>query len=188
MPDPDIWTDLLGASPPRPRLTLVLGGARSGKSRIAEALTRAAAKPGQMPTYIATAEAWDDEMRDRIAQHQADRGRDWQTVEAPDQIAPAIRDASPAPLLVDCLTLWLSNRMLAEADLGRDREDLLDTLAGRLSPTVLVSNEVGMGIVPQTSLGRRFRDAQGTLNQQVAATADCVILTAAGLPLVMKRP
>jgi len=186
MPEPDAWTELLGA-PDVPRLTLVLGGARSGKSRLAERLTVAATD--RTPTYIATAQAWDDEMRERIAQHQADRGGDWVTIEAPHDLDEAIVSADrDTPTLVDCLTLWLSNRMLAEADLTTETADLLGALSARIAPTVLVSNETGLGIVPDTPLGRRFRDAQGILNQRVAAAADCVVFTAAGLPLVVKRP
>lgn len=188
MPDQTAWADLLGAAAAPPRVTLVLGGARSGKSRLAEQLTRAACQTGETPTYIATAQAWDDEMRARIAQHQIDRGADWVTVEAPHELVEAVGSADSAPLLVDCLTLWLTNRMLAEADLAGDSAALLSSLAERDTPTVLVSNETGLGIVPETPLGRRFRDAQGILNQQIAAAADCVVLTAAGLPLVMKRP
>lgn len=186
MPEPDAWTELLG-TPDVPRLTLVLGGARSGKSRLAERLTVAASD--QTPTYIATAQAWDDEMRERIAKHQADRGRDWNTIEAPHDLGKSVMNAAhDTPMLVDCLTLWLSNRMLAEADLEPETADLLDALSNRTAPTILVSNETGLGIVPDTPLGRRFRDAQGILNQRLAAAADCVIFTAAGLPLVMKRP
>lgn len=186
MPEPDAWTELLGA-PDVPRLTLVLGGARSGKSRLAEQLTVAAS--GRRPTYIATAQAWDDEMRERIEKHQADRGGEWVTIEAPHDLGNAISGATrDGPMLVDCLTLWLSNRMLAEADLTTETADLLAALSARIAPTVLVSNETGLGIVPDTPLGRRFRDAQGILNQRVAAAADCVVFTAAGLPLVMKRP
>lgn len=186
MPEPDAWTELLGA-PDVPRLTLVLGGARSGKSRLAERLTVAASD--RTPTYIATAQAWDDEMRERIAQHQADRGGDWVTIEAPQELGNAISGAAhDTPMLVDCLTLWLSNRMLAEADLEAETSAVLGALSERTAPTVLVSNETGLGIVPDTPLGRRFRDAQGILNQRIAAAAECVVFTAAGLPLVMKRP
>ncbi|WP_417519915.1 bifunctional adenosylcobinamide kinase/adenosylcobinamide-phosphate guanylyltransferase [Minwuia sp.] len=180
------WQGILGTPTP-PRLTLVLGGARSGKSRLAEALTRAC-DAAATPVYVATAEAWDDEMRDRIAQHRHDRGAHWTTVEAPQALPEAIHTAPDAPLLVDCLTLWLSNRLLAEQDLAADRADLIAALGERRQPAVLVSNEVGFGIVPDNALGRRFRDAQGTLNQQVAAVADCAILVTAGLPLVLKRP
>lgn len=187
MPDGKAWQELLATNEPA-RLTLVLGGARSGKSRLAERLTRAALKDRQTPIYVATAQAWDDEMRARIAQHRKDRGANWITVEAPHDLAQAIDETEDAPLLVDCLTLWLTNRMLAEADLEADTAALLAALSHRTAPTVLVSNETGLGIVPDTPLGRRFRDAQGILNQQVAAAAACVIFTAAGLPLVMKSP
>ena len=172
---------------PSQSLTLVLGGARSGKSRLAEALTQHWAGDA-MPTYIATAEALDDEMRARIARHQADRGSDWRTVEAPMSLPAALMRARAEPVLVDCLTLWLSNLILAERPLDQASEALMTALQERRAPTVLVANEVGLGIVPETPLGRRFRDAAGDLNQAVAAMADAVILTAAGLPLVLKGP
>lgn len=167
-----------------PRLTLVLGGARSGKSRHAEALVRAA---GRGCVYIATAEAWDEEMRERIVRHRADRPADWTTVEAPLDLADALA-ALPAerPVLVDCLTLWLSNTMLAERNVEAACEALLQALARAAPPVVCVSNEVGLGIVPDNALARRFRDAQGMLNQRVAAQADRVVLMTAGLPLVLK--
>lgn len=163
--------------------TLVLGGARSGKSAYAERLVRAL---GGAPTYIATAEAWDDEMRDRIGKHQADRGPGWRLVEAPLHLPDAVR-ATGGPVLVDCLTLWLSNVMLAERDVEAATADLLAAL-GTAPQVVLVSNEVGMGLVPDTPLGRRFRDAQGRLNQAVAAAVPQVVFVAAGLPLVLKQP
>ena len=163
-----------------PKLTLVLGGAKSGKSRFAETLALRSELP---KTYIATAQAFDDEMAARIARHRLDRGADWLTVESPLELAAALRDvASDAVVLVDCLTLWLSNRMLA----GLGSDNLLDALSSCPSPVVCVSNEVGMGLVPSTPMGREFRDAQGRLNQQVAALADLVIFVAAGLPLVLK--
>lgn len=168
-------------------LTLVLGGARSGKSRLAEALTRRWAGDAT-PTYIATAEAFDDEMQAKIAQHQADRGEDWHTVEAPMSLPAALMRARREPVLVDCLTLWLSNLMLAERPAENASDALITALQERRAPTVLVANEVGLGIVPSTPLGRRFRDAAGHLNQTVAAIADAVVLTAAGLPLVLKGP
>lgn len=167
-----------------PRLTLVLGGARSGKSRQAEALVRA---EGRGCVYIATAEALDDEMRQRIARHRADRPPDWATIEAPLALPEALAALqADRPVLVDCLTLWLSNLMLAERDIDAATQSLLDSLSQAKPPAVCVSNEVGFGIVPDTSLGRRFRDAQGTLNQRIAAQADHVILMAAGLPLALK--
>lgn len=163
---------------------LVLGGARSGKSRRAEA--RIAATPPPW-TYIATAEAFDAEMAARIAEHQARRGAGWITRDAPRDLPEAVTAAAPeAPLLVDCVTLWLSNLMLAEADLPSAGDSLLAALAGRRAATVLVSNEVGSGIVPATPLGRRFRDAQGALNQRLAEAAAEVELVVAGLPLRIK--
>lgn len=164
-------------------LTLILGGARSGKSRHAEALVQAEAPPW---TYIATAESYDAEMTARIAEHQARRPAGWVTVDAPRDLPEAIADAPDGPLLVDCLTLWLSNVMLAEADVDAAARSLIAALLSRAAPTVLVSNEVGSGIVPATPLGRRFRDAQGRLNQQVAAVAGRVELVVAGIPLRLK--
>jgi adenosyl cobinamide kinase/adenosyl cobinamide phosphate guanylyltransferase len=161
-------------------LALVLGGARSGKSRRAEALIALLPPPW---TYIATAEAFDDEMASRIAEHRDRRDARWTTRDAPRDL-PAVLNAAPAaPVLVDCLTLWLSNLMLAEADTEAATVALEAALARRTAPTVLVSNEVGSGIVPATPLGRRFRDAQGRLNQRVAAMAERVELVVAGLPL-----
>lgn len=166
------------------RLTLVLGGARSGKSRYAESLITARAPPW---IYLATGQAGDDEMAQRIAAHRARRDIGWQTIEVPHDLAGAL-DAAAAqvPLLVDCLTLWLTNRMLAEADVDAEVARLEDALARRTGVAVLVSNEVGYGIVPENALARRFRDAQGWLNQRLAARADRVVLIVAGLPLVVK--
>ena len=166
------------------RLTLVLGGARSGKSRYAESLITARASPW---IYLATAQAGDDEMAQRIATHRARRNAGWQTIEAPHDLAGALdAAAAQAPLLVDCVTLWLTNRMLAEADIDAETVRLEDALARRTGAVVLVSNEVGYGIVPENALARRFRDAQGWLNQRLAARADRVVLVVAGLPLVVK--
>ena len=167
---------------PLPRLTLVLGGARSGKSRHAEELIAGAAPPW---VYIATAEALDDEMRDRIAHHRARRDGRWRTADAPLDLAGTISGLD-GPALIDCLTLWLSNVMLAERDVELESERLLAALAAAPGPLVAVSNEVGLGLVPETPLGRAFRDAQGRLNQRVAAAADRVIFMAAGLPLSLK--
>jgi adenosylcobinamide kinase/adenosylcobinamide-phosphate guanylyltransferase len=136
---------------------------------------------------VATAEAGDDEMAERIAAHRARRSAGWQTIEAPHDLVYALESASAhACLLVDCLTLWLSNRMLADADLDREIEYLEEALARRAAVTVLVSNEVGYGIVPDNALARRFRDLQGRVNQRLAASADRVVLLVAGLPLVVK--
>ncbi len=168
-----------------PHLTLVLGGARSGKSRWAEALVTA--EPGPW-TYLATAQAFDAEMEERIAEHRARRAAGWATVEAPLALAEAVsrEGARGNPMLIDCLTLWLSNVMLA----GHEGEPASDALEAAVvacrTPIVAVSNEVGLGIVPETPLGRRFRDAQGRLNQRMAATADRVVLMVAGLPLQVK--
>ena len=168
-----------------PAVTLVLGGARSGKSRHAEALILGAAASA---TYIATAEPGDAEMAARIAEHRARRGAFWRTVEEPLDLAAAIRAyTDPArPILVDCLTLWLSNLLGAGRVVTHESETLCAALRDAGGPVVLVANEVGLGLVPETPLGRAFRDAAGRLNQQVAALADRVVFVAAGLPLVLK--
>ncbi len=169
-----------------PPVTLILGGARSGKSRYAERLVEVAASRG---TYCATAEAGDAEMADRIAEHRARRGPFWRTVEAPLDLASAIAvHAEPeCPILVDCLTLWLSNLILAGKRADEEAGALYSSLRRAAGTVVLVSNEVGMGLVPETPLGRNFRDAAGCLNQAVAAQADRVVFVAAGLPLVLKE-
>jgi adenosylcobinamide kinase / adenosylcobinamide-phosphate guanylyltransferase len=164
------------------KLTLVIGGARSGKSRYAEGLITALPPPW---LYIATAEAGDDEMAKNIAVHRARRGTPWQTIEAPHDLAAAL-DAASGAVLVDCMTLWLSNRMLAGADLEAEFTRLDDVLSRRNDATVLVTNEVGSGIVPDNALARQFRDEQGRLNQRLAARADRVVLMVAGLPLTVK--
>ena len=167
-----------------PRLTLVLGGARSGKSAYAERLIEALPPPW---LYVATAEAWDDEMRARIVQHRARRPAGWETREAPRDLAGLL--AGPAtgrPVLVDCLTLWLTNVLLAELDLAAETATLVEACARHPGPLVLVSNEVGLSIVPDNALARRFRDEAGRLHQRLAALADRVVLTVAGLPLVVK--
>lgn len=168
-----------------PRLSLILGGARSGKSRFA--LDRAMAA-GLSPVFVATAEAYDDEMRARIQLHQNERAG-MMTVEAPLELGEALATSGQPGriLLIDCLTLWLTNVMLAERDVAAAGDDLIAALDSLACPAVLVSNEVGMGIVPENALARRFRDAQGRLNQQIAAVADEVVFVAAGLPLYLKR-
>ena len=169
---------------PIARVTLVLGGARSGKSRYAETLLREAGGG----IYLATAQALDSEMTARIARHRAERGHGWTTVEEPLELAAALERGAQAgrPILVDCLTLWLSNLMgagrAAEAETARLRA-ALKTLP---VPVVFVSNEVGLGIVPDNALARAFRDEAGRLNQAIAAAANRVVFLAAGLPLVLK--
>jgi adenosylcobinamide kinase/adenosylcobinamide-phosphate guanylyltransferase len=167
-----------------PHLTLVLGGARSGKSRHAEALIEALPPPW---TYIATAEASDDEMRERIVQHRARRPQGWITVDAPLALPEAIR-AVPAgqPVLVDCLTLWLTNLILADQDTKVAGQNLLTACAEAAGPVVLVSSEVGLGIVPENALARRFRDEAGRLHQSLAARAGRVVFMVAGLPMQVK--
>jgi adenosylcobinamide kinase/adenosylcobinamide-phosphate guanylyltransferase len=162
-------------------VTLVLGGARSGKSRHAEALVAASPAPW---SYIATAQACDAEMRERIALHRARRGAGWTTVEAPLDLAGAL--TPEGPVLVDCLTLWLTNLLLAERDIAAATAALDAALATRTAPTVLVGNEVGLGIVPDNALARRFRDEAGRLHQHLAARAGSVLFMVAGLPMRVK--
>jgi adenosyl cobinamide kinase/adenosyl cobinamide phosphate guanylyltransferase len=164
-------------------LTLVLGGARSGKSRHGEKLL--AAEPGPL-MYLATAEAWDEEMRLRIETHRARRDQRWTTIEAPHDLPGALSLAGTRPALVDCLTLWLTNLMLDARDPEAETARLETALAAREAPTVLVANEVGLGIVPESRLGRAFRDAAGLLHQRLAARADRVLFMIAGLPMVVK--
>jgi adenosylcobinamide kinase/adenosylcobinamide-phosphate guanylyltransferase len=167
-----------------PHLTLILGGARSGKSRHAEALIEALPAPW---TYIATAQAYDDEMRARIAEHRARRSGNWLTVDAPLALPEAIR-AVPAgrPVLVDCLTLWLTNLILAEQDTASAGAELIAACAEASGPIVLVANEVGLGIVPDNALARRFRDEAGRLHQNLAARARHVVFMVAGLAMQVK--
>jgi adenosylcobinamide kinase / adenosylcobinamide-phosphate guanylyltransferase len=164
-------------------LTLVLGGARSGKSRYAEGLIAVLPPPS---AYVATAEAGDHEMAVRIRAHRARRGPSWRTIEAPRDLTAAFAACERMPVLVDCLTLWLSNLMLADADVNAEVGRLEEALAATVAPVVLVANEVGSGIVPDHALGRKFRDLQGLLNQRIAARADRVVLMVAGLPLALK--
>lgn len=166
---------------------LILGGARSGKSTLAEA--RAEAAEGEV-VYIATAEAADDEMAARIEAHRARRPDTWRTVEAPQALTAALLEAT-APgrlVIVDCLTLWLSNRLGADADIAGDQAALLAVLKDVPGEVVLVSNEVGQGIVPDNAMARTFRDAAGRLNQSVAAACERVTYVIAGQPLTLKLP
>ena len=170
-----------------PPVTLVLGGARSGKSVHAEKLVE------DQPAgwiYLATATAGDGEMAERINRHRERRGDGWRTVEEPLDLTAALQAEAGANsvILVDCLTLWLSNVLFAELDVEHEIKRLVECLSGLAGPVVLVSNEVGLGIVPENALARRFRDDAGRLNQAVAAAADSVVFVAAGLPLSLKQP
>ncbi len=180
MPDPVQPTADTATLPP---LTLVLGGARSGKSRFAEAMITAT---GQQAIYLATAEARDAEMTARIAHHRAERGAGWITIEEPLDIVLRLGTETRGPVLIDCLTLWLSNLMGADRDVPREADRLMTALPRIGVPVVLVANEVGLGIVPDNALARRFRDEAGRLNQRIAAIASRVVFIAAGLPMTLK--
>ena len=162
---------------------IILGGARSGKSRYAEGMAK-----GQK-FYVATAEALDDEMVQRIDAHRQRRGQGWETFEVPLDLVGALQtiDGKGRFILIDCLTIWLSNLMLVKLDVRREIEMLCECLTKIKSRVVLVSNEVGMGIVPANVLARTFRDDQGFLNQRVAEIADEVVFMVAGLPMVLKK-
>ncbi len=167
-------------------MTLVLGGARAGKSAFAEGLARA----WERRVYVATAVVTDSEMAERIATHRARRGADWRTVEEPVELAAAVRRES-APgncVLVDCLTVWLGNLMHHGRDVDAAGEALRESLASAPGPVVLVANEVGLGIVPDNAMARAFRDHAGRLNQAVAGVARRVYFVAAGLPMALKGP
>lgn len=164
---------------------LVMGGQRSGKSRFAEDLVK---KSGKRPVYIATATAGDQEMAERIARHRARRGDEWIVVEEPLELAAMIEGAAgeDMAILVDCLSLWLANLMEAGRPVDEESETLVGALGRSTTPVVIVSNEVGSGIIPANALARRYTDALGTLNQQVASAVGRVVFMAAGLPLVVK--
>lgn len=171
---------------PLPTLTLVLGGAASGKSAYAETQVLGA---GTSPVYIATAQAFDAEMTAKIAAHRQMRGPGWRTVEEPLDLPAALATATAGDaVLIDCATLWLTNLILSDADISAAQSGLLAALATCPAPVVIVSNEVGAGIVPDNALSRQFRNAQGRLNQTLAAQADRVVAVMAGLPLVLKAP
>ncbi len=174
---------------PEPSVTLILGGARSGKSAYAEGLVeRHAAATGGPQVYLATAEAGDDEMAARIAVHRARRGNRWTTVEEPMALADALAraDAPGSAVLVDCLTLWVSNLMAEGRDVAAESTRLVDSLDGLDGAVVLVANEVGLGVVPDNAMAREFRDHAGRLNQTIAARAGRVVFMAAGLALALK--
>ncbi len=172
------------ADPPT-RSLLVLGGARSGKSRYAQRLAEGS---GARPVLIATAQAHDAEMKARIARHAAERGPGWAVVEEPVALAAALdREARRGRIIVvDCATLWLSNLLLREADLAAATDELAQSVARLMGPAIFVSNEVGAGVVPENALARAFRDAQGALNQALAKACDAVVLVSAGLALQLK--
>ncbi len=167
------------------KTSFYLGGARSGKSRIAQ---EHAEQLSSSRVYVATAQALDDEMAARIAHHQQDRHEGWTTVEAPLELGNAVRTSSTNEnvVVIDCLTLWLSNLMHLEHNLNEAYVDLEGALKHAPGPVLLVSNEVGLGLVPETPLGRAFRDEQGRLNQRIAKLADHVVFVAAGLTLPLK--
>ena len=170
------------------RVALILGGARSGKSRYGESL---ALGSGLEPVYLATSRIDDAEMRERVKRHRDRRsGQGWHLVEEPIELACAIRRAASrrTVILVDCLSMWLSNLMLAEREIGPATDGLLRALDEVEGQVVLVSSEVGLGVVPATPLGRRFRDGAGELHQGVARMAETVVLMVAGLPVVAKAP
>lgn len=168
------------------QLTLVIGGIASGKSAFAEGLVRQSGRPR---IYLATAQAGDAEMRAKIARHRDARGAGWQTIEEPLAAAARLRRIAPGQcVLFDCATLWLSNHLLAENDLEAEVETLLGALAECPADVVVVSNEVGLSGVPANALARRFANAQGRLNQAIAARAARVILVTAGLPVTLKGP
>ncbi|WP_209834628.1 bifunctional adenosylcobinamide kinase/adenosylcobinamide-phosphate guanylyltransferase [Ruegeria sp. HKCCE3926] len=167
-----------------PDLTLVLGGAASGKSVFAEELV---VSQGKSRVYLATSQVFDDEMRQKIERHLEQRGDGWTTVEEPFDPGPVLATLSPDQIcLIDCATMWLSNHLLAETDLEAAQTALLDALRACPAQIVIVSNEVGHGIVPDNALARRFREAQGRLNIALAAQADLVVQITVGLPLVLK--
>ncbi|MDG2339994.1 MAG: bifunctional adenosylcobinamide kinase/adenosylcobinamide-phosphate guanylyltransferase [Paracoccaceae bacterium] len=163
---------------------LITGGARSGKSALAERLVK---RLGDRPVYIATAQVFDDEMADRVAIHQDRRGDEWTNVHAPFNLVTALKDSDNGqPRLVDCLTLWLTNLMLSDVDLVQKTNELIDTLKEQSFPVVFVTNEVGSGIVPDNKLARDFRDAAGSLNQRIAEHCDEVYLAVSGQALKVK--
>ncbi|NOR61738.1 MAG: bifunctional adenosylcobinamide kinase/adenosylcobinamide-phosphate guanylyltransferase [Rhodobacteraceae bacterium] len=167
-------------------LTLILGGASSGKSAYAERLALAA---GLTPVYLATAQAHDGEMSDKIMRHQARRGPNWHLIEAPLTLSNALQSVTSSQIvLLDCLTLWLSNHLELNHNIVDQTKSLLSAIQKCNAHVIAVSNELGLGLVPATPLGRSFRDAQGLLNQRFAEAADTVTFVAAGLPLSLKAP
>jgi adenosylcobinamide kinase/adenosylcobinamide-phosphate guanylyltransferase len=167
----------------------VIGGCRSGKSR--HALDTAERFAGEEQIFVATCIPYDDEMKQRVAQHRQERGRQWRTVEAPNRLPEAIveNSATAAVILVDCLTLWVNNLLMASDDTAKILEqigELIQAIEDANCPVVLVSNEVGAGIVPENQLARQFRDLVGTANQAVAGQVDRVVWMVAGIPVTIK--
>ncbi|PIB23952.1 bifunctional adenosylcobinamide kinase/adenosylcobinamide-phosphate guanylyltransferase [Amylibacter kogurei] len=171
-------------SPDFPKLSLIIGGAASGKSRFGESLARFSEKS---KLYIATAQAFDDEMHEKIAKHRIDRGTDWVTIESPFELAQHIMNASAGSVVfVDCLTLWLSNHLMVENALDGLASDLLKAITQTQAPVILISNEVGQSVVPENAMARQFQNAQGRLNQDIAKRADLVVHVIAGIPTAIK--
>ncbi|MEP1587329.1 MAG: bifunctional adenosylcobinamide kinase/adenosylcobinamide-phosphate guanylyltransferase [Tateyamaria sp.] len=167
-----------------PSLTLVLGGAASGKSQVAENLIL---NSGLQPIYLATSRIWDDEIRDKVNVHRARRGPEWRTVDAELDLSAALEQGRNGEVfLVDCATMWLTNVLMDDLEIEAAQNELLCALAICSAPVVVVSNEVGQGIVPDNALARRFREAQGRLNIALAAQADCVLHVVAGLTQALK--
>lgn len=167
-----------------PKLTFVLGGASSGKSKFAEGLV---VETGAPRVYLATSQVFDQEMRAKIDQHLQQRGKDWHTVEEPFDLRDTLASiGQDQVVLLDCATMWLTNHLLAEHDIQAETAKLLQSLRTCEGRVVIVSNEVGMGIVPDNKLARQFRDAQGKLNQQLATASDLAVFVVAGLPTVLK--
>lgn len=167
-----------------PALSLVLGGAASGKSAFAERLVTGTGRPR---VYFATAQAFDDEMRSKVDRHKEMRGAGWTTIEEPLDVGRTLAAiGGDNAVLLDCATMWLSNHLLAENDLAEAEAGLMAGLALCAAPVVIVSNEVGLSVVPENALARRFRDEQGRLNQKLAAKAGLVVNVVAGLPQVLK--
>jgi adenosylcobinamide kinase/adenosylcobinamide-phosphate guanylyltransferase len=165
-------------------LTFVTGGAASGKSSFAERMTRVNGKP---KTYIATLQPFDDEMQAKTVKHQLDRGTDWTTIEVPIEVGDVLAKLGAGDVvLLDCVTLWLTNVIISEMDADAACEELVNALLTCACDVVVVSNEVGMGIVPDNALSRKFRNMQGKINQMIAARADTVVTVISGLPLVLK--
>lgn len=167
-----------------PKLTFVLGGAASGKSAFAESLIVQSRAPR---VYIATAELYDSEMETKVERHQTMRGPDWRTLEAPRDLGPALGSVGKGDVaLLDCATMWLTNHMMDEADIEEQTSSLFRQLAACEGKVVVVSNEVGLGIVPDNAMARRFRDLQGRLNQRLAQEAELAVFVVAGQPMVLK--